>query len=259
MKKILILLIASASMLLADANVTTTAVVEGVKAEKVVTATTKTEVASDAMVKKPCKCKTKGMKLEQKKCKCASGAKCSCKGECKGMKKNRNSTKGMNRGNYGHKNFKKGNKRAKKSPLLVEKGLTPLLRIVMMSAKDKLLGLDVEQYAKLMVIKKDMMTRSKEMKKELRAISKSVKMSVASGTTVDAIRDDVIKLASLRANITLLRIECMNRTKEILTKDQLIYLLGKSANKRNKSHAKKCNSKKCHSKKDNRNRYNKNR
>lgn len=247
MKKILIMILALASMLLADANVTepvastTDTVVEAVGVDKVVTPTTTTEVTDVNR----CKCKTKSIGMQQNRCKCTSGGKCDGKGDCKckGMK-NSNYSKGNN----ANKSFKNA-KKSQKTQFLINRGLTPLLRMTMMSAKDPLLGLDVEQFTQLSAIKADIMPRAQKIKTELKTLRHSVTMAVTSGTTVEAIKVDVERLGALKAEQTLLRIECMNRTKAVLTKDQLIYLLSKSTSKN-----KNCNSSKCRE-----NRYNKNR
>ena len=247
MKKILIMMIASASMLLAEANTTTPVTttdtaVKAVVVDKVVSVDT-------TQLKKPCKCKTKATVTPQStKSKCtAMGKKCNCTGacKCKGMKnaKSMKHTKAMQRG----KNLNKNKKRAKNSSLLLKKGLTPLLKIVMKSIKDPLLGLSDKQKSQLIAIKTLIQPKSIAIKEEIRTLSYSIVTAVTSGTTVEAIKSDMERLGSLRVVATLLRIKCINTTKAILTKDQLIYLLNKSTNKKSKK--KKCNAKRCHSKK----------
>ncbi|MFK5975213.1 MAG: hypothetical protein QM493_01780 [Sulfurovum sp.] len=258
MKKILIMMIASASLLLADGNVTKTtevttpevAVKVSETAPVVVATVVKAVETTSVAVKKPCKCKTKAIVVDtpKAKCKCTTGTKCECKGgcKCKGMKKhhkNHNHVKGMHRG----MNKGKHGKRKHSSSLLIKRGLTPLLKVVMMSSKDRLLGLDVEQFKELVTIKNDMMPRSKSLKKDIRTKKRAIQLAITSGTTVEAIKADMEELALLRTDATLLRIECINRTKAVLTKDQLIYLLGKSIRKNSKQ-KKRCNSKRCYKK-----------
>ena len=246
MKRILTLIIASASLLLADGNTTTIEVttpevaVQKVEVKAVETApivvtpevkVIKTPVvvvpkvkvpavATPIVLKKPCKCIKKRMHR-------------------------RDIMKAMKSKNS--KRFNKYKKRKHNSSLLVKRGLTPLLKVVMMSAKDPLLGLDGEQLSIFRTIKKDIMPRSKSLKKDIRAKKRAIQLAITAGTTVEAIKVDMKDLALLRADATLLRIECINRTKAVLSKDQLIYLLGKSIRK-NRMQKHKCNAKRCHKK-----------
>lgn len=234
-------MIASASLLLAEGNITTT------------TEVTTPEVAVKAVETKPA---VVAPVVFTPKCKCITPTNCNCVGECrcKNMKRqNRNQNskgmnRGMNRGKYGNRNFNKNKKRANRSQLLINRGLTPLLRVVMMSSKDPLLGLNVEQFTQLSVIKKDIIPRSQKLRKELRTLRHSTTVAIASGATVDAVKADIERLGAIKAEQTLLRIECINKTKAVLNKDQIIYLLGKSVRK-NSNHKKRWSSKKCNSKK----------
>ena len=224
-------MIASASLLLAEGNVTAPVTTTKDTAVKAVAVDKTVATTSDVQLQKPCKC--------------ISNAKCNCKGACKCK------GKGMNRGKYskyGNKNFKRKNRKSKGSQLLINRGLTPLLRVVMMSSKDPLLGLNVEQFTQLSVIKKDIIPRSQKLRKELRTLRHSTTVAIASGATVDAVKADIERLGAIKAEQTLLRIECINKTKAVLNKDQIIYLLGKSVRK-NSNHKKRWSSKKCNSKK----------
>jgi hypothetical protein len=57
-------------------------------------------------------------------------------------------------------------------------------------------------------------------------------MGTLSGKSSAELKDKVEKLAMLEAEATMVHIECINQTKKILTKDQLIYMLQKSLQKK---------------------------
>jgi hypothetical protein len=67
------------------------------------------------------------------------------------------------------------------------------------------------------------------LKKEILPLPRSILQGTYSGKTADTLKEDVKKLGQLEAEATIVQLQCIEETKKVLTKDQLIYLLQKSA------------------------------
>ena len=134
---------------------------------------------------------------------------------------------GKKMGKHG-KNMRKKNKRMMHSPFLIKHGLPHMGKLVMRSWDDPVFGLTAEQKTKLEGIRKRAMGSTMNIKKEILPLTKSILSGVMSGKTADELKDQVKKLGELEAEATITQIRCIEETKNVLTKGQLIYLLQKS-------------------------------
>jgi len=131
-------------------------------------------------------------------------------------------------------------KKMRHSPFLIKHGLPHMSKLVMRSWDDPVFGLTAEQKTKLEDIRKRTMGSVKNIKKEILPMTKSILSEVMSGKTADELKDQVKKLGDLQAEATIVQIQCIEETKNVLTKNQLIYLLQKSM-ERKKMKKKKMN------------------
>ena len=130
----------------------------------------------------------------------------------------------------GKKMRKRGMQQSKKmhSPFLIKHGLPHMSRIVMLSWGDPAFGLTAEQKTALESIRKKTMGSVIKIKKEIMPLTKSILAETYSGKSADEMKERVKKLGELEAEATIVQLQCIEETKKILTKEQLIYLLQKS-------------------------------
>ncbi len=183
MKKITLVMIASASMLLAAPAMDSNMNMQG-----------------------------KGMKVMQK-----SKA---CQGKDKQCNKNRMK-----------KNMKKN---MKNSPFLIKHGLPHLSKIIMPYMNDPSFNLTANQKDKLTKVRVDTMGVIMETKPKVIALRKEIVNASTSGTNARDLKDKVVELALLEATATMAHLKCIDETKKILTKDQLLFLFVKKNNKHGK-------------------------
>jgi len=126
-------------------------------------------------------------------------------------------------------------KKKMNSPFLIKHGLPHLTKDVMRNWDNPAFALTAEQKEKLTAVRKETMGSVKKLKPEVMALKKEIVQASTSGTKAADLKEKVDKLASLEAEATMVHLNCIEKTKEILTKDQLLFLL---ANK-NKMHGKK--------------------
>jgi len=138
---------------------------------------------------------------------------------------------GKKMGMQGKNMRKKMMKHMKKthSPFLIKQGLPHMSKLVMLSWNDQAFGLTEEQKTTLEGIRKKTMGSIANLKKEILPLTKSILTGTYSGKTADELKEDVKKLGQLEAEATIIQIQCIEETKKVLSKDQLIYLLQKSA------------------------------
>ncbi len=143
-------------------------------------------------------------------------------------------------GMHGKNMKKKGmsNKKMIHSPFLIKQGLPHMSKLVMRSWDDPVFGLTADQKTKLEDIRKRTMGSIMNIKKEILPLTKSILSGVMGGKTADELNDQVKKLGELEAEATIVQIRCIEETKNVLSKDQLIYLLQKSI--QHKQMNKKC-------------------
>jgi len=130
---------------------------------------------------------------------------------------------------------KKMMKKKMNSPFLIKHGLPHLTKDVMRNWDNPTFGLTADQKEKLTAVRKETMGAVMKLKPEVMALKKEIVQASTSGTKAADLKEKVDKLASLEAEATMVHLSCIEKTKDILTKDQLLFLL---ANK-NKMHGKK--------------------
>lgn len=148
---------------------------------------------------------------------------------CKGMKMMKCKCKGpkMGQGMQGNKMMqgKMIMKKKMNSPFLIKHGLPHLSKMIMPFMEDPGFALTADQKEKLAKVRTETMGAIMEIKPEVVSLRKSIVNASASGTSSADLKEKVEKLASLEAKATMVHLKCIEETKAILTKDQLLYLL----------------------------------
>jgi len=190
MKKTTLIMLASASMLLASPSQVNDMKPQGMKNMQSKSANQKT------CKKKPCNKKVCKQRYKNK------------------MNKKRKNAKGM------------------ESPFLIQKGLPHLGKMIMPYMDDPAFGLSTEQKDKLTKLKATTMGVMTKLMPEVKALRKEIVEESLSGTSSDALNDKVAKLSLLQGTATMTQLKCIEETKAILTKDQLVFMLMHNKNKK---------------------------
>jgi len=111
------------------------------------------------------------------------------------------------------------------SPFLVKHGLPHLTKDVMGNWGNPAFALTAEQKEKLTAVKKETMGTVKKLKPEIVTLRKEIVQASTSGAKAADLKGKVDKLASLEAEATMVHLSCIEKTKDILTKEQLLFLL----------------------------------
>ena len=126
-------------------------------------------------------------------------------------------------------------KKKMNSPFLIKHGLPHLTKDVMKNWDNPAFELTAEQKEKLTAVRKETMGAVMKLKPEVIALRKEIVQASTSGAKAADLKEKVDKLASMEAEATMVHLGCIEKTKDILTKDQLLFLI---ANK-NKQHGMK--------------------
>lgn len=130
-------------------------------------------------------------------------------------------------GMHGNKKMMK-NKMSKKkmnSPFLIKHGLPHLSKMIMPYMSDPQFNLTADQKEKLTKVRVQTMGVVMETKPKVIALRKEIVNASTSGTKADDLKEKVAKLSLLQATATMAHLKCIEETKEILSKDQLLFLL----------------------------------
>ena len=198
MKKTTLLMIASASMLLAAPAVNNT--------------TTPANAPQKGMFIMG---KGQGGGMNMKNCKCKMPG----KGQCKS-------------GNKMQKKMMK-QKMKMKSPFLIKHGLPHLTKMIMPYMNDPAFNLTAEQKFQLAKVRKTTMSAIMEAKPKVMALRKEIVRASQAGVSSDKLKDKVAELALLEAAATMTHLKCIESTKAILTKDQIYFLLTNKSKRMN--------------------------
>ncbi len=116
-------------------------------------------------------------------------------------------------------------KKVTESPFLIKRGLPHLSAMVMQNWDDTSLALSKEQQNSLTAVREHTMGEVGRLKNEILPLRASITSAVLSGTSSAELKEKVEKLAKLEAEATMVHIKCIEDTKNILSKDQMIYLM----------------------------------
>ncbi len=108
----------------------------------------------------------------------------------------------------------------KQVPFLIQDRLPHLTKMIHMLWDDEDLALTKKQKEKLLVIKQETLSRLKELKQKITQLENSIVEASNKGENPQTLEKDVQKLASLRAQATMVHLRCLYNTRKILTKDQ---------------------------------------
>jgi len=109
-------------------------------------------------------------------------------------------------------------------PFLIQGQLPHLTGMVKILWDDEDLALTADQQKKLIVVRKSTMSRAKALGKQVNALESKIVLASEKGATPESLKADVNRLASLRAQATIVHLECIYNTREILTTEQLYIL-----------------------------------
>ncbi|MBD3790312.1 MAG: hypothetical protein IE885_08140 [Campylobacterales bacterium] len=117
------------------------------------------------------------------------------------------------------------------SPFLIKFGLPHMTKMVMQHWDEPAFALTNEQKEQLLKVRKETMGAVIQIKPEVIALRNEIVSAGTSGASADSLKEKVEKLASLEANATMVQLRCIEKTKEILNKDQLLFLLSHRKNR----------------------------
>ena len=133
---------------------------------------------------------------------------------------------GVNAQAPSQKMMKKGNKKAG-SPFLITVGLPHMTKLVKQHWDDPKLGLSGEQKEKLLVVRKATISGVKAVKPQIMQLEQKIKQMTMAGADTAKITPLIDKVAKLKADASKVHVQCIHDTKNILTKEQVAYLLGR--------------------------------
>ena len=112
-------------------------------------------------------------------------------------------------------------KKVQGKPFLIQGQLPHLTMLVKVFWDDEDVALTSKQKEKLMKIRLQTMGGAKALAKEINPLEASIVKRSNAGVSPQSLKEDVIKLAELRAKATIIHLECIYNTRAILTKEQL--------------------------------------
>lgn len=111
------------------------------------------------------------------------------------------------------------------SPFLIKQGLPHMTKLIMRHIDDKSFGLTPDQKEQLAKVRTATIDSIQEITPQVIALRDEIVKASTSGTPAAELKEKVEKLAALEASATMTHLKCIEDTKAILTKDQLLYLL----------------------------------
>ena len=112
-------------------------------------------------------------------------------------------------------------KKTQGKPFLIQGELPHLTMMVKILWEDEDLALSAAQKKELLKIRKETMGGAKALAKQINPLEAQIVKKSFSGAKPASLKADVTKLANLRAKATMIHLECIYKTRGILSKDQL--------------------------------------
>jgi hypothetical protein len=109
-------------------------------------------------------------------------------------------------------------------PFLIQGKLPHLTMQVKILWNDADLALTAEQKKELLVVRKHTLSRAKKLKLQIIKLEDKVVKASQDGLNPRQMKKDVDTIAKLRAEATMVHLECIYKTRKILSEDQLYIL-----------------------------------
>jgi len=106
-------------------------------------------------------------------------------------------------------------------PFLIQNKLPHLSGAVKTLWDDTDLALSEEQKEKLTVVRKNTIKQVKALSKEINKLETYIVKAAFDGKELKNLKEDIYKLAKLRADASIIHLKCIYSTREILSKEQL--------------------------------------
>ncbi len=115
------------------------------------------------------------------------------------------------------------------SPFLITGKLAHLTKLLMQQWDNPELNLSTGQKDKLIVIRKKTISGVRTLSPSILALQKQITNEILSGKDPKELEPKVKKLANMKAEATMIHLECIYMTNAILDKDQLALLTNRQA------------------------------
>ena len=106
-------------------------------------------------------------------------------------------------------------------PFLIQGKLPHLTGMVKILWDDEDLALSEAQKEKLIVVRKNTMKQAKALGQKVNKLEASIVKASLNGVKPEDLKEDMYKLAKLRADASMVHLVCIYETRNILSKDQL--------------------------------------
>lgn len=118
-------------------------------------------------------------------------------------------------------NANQGAKKQVSKPFLIQGKLPHLTMMVKIMWDDEDVALTPAQKQKLLVVRKETLTQAKSLNKEIIPLEAEIVKASDEGVKPEKLQEKVQHLADLRAKATMVHLDCIYKTRNILTKEQL--------------------------------------
>ncbi len=118
-------------------------------------------------------------------------------------------------------NASQGAKKQLSKPFLIQGKLPHLTMMVKILWDDEDVALTPAQKQKLLVVRKETIKQAKSLNKEIIPLEAEIVKASNEGVKPEKLHSKVQHLADLRAKATMVHLECIYKTRNILTKEQL--------------------------------------
>jgi hypothetical protein len=105
-------------------------------------------------------------------------------------------------------------------PFLIQGKLPHLTLMVKQMWNDQDLALTKQQKTKLLLIRKETLSQAKRLNKKIIKLENKIVQASNNNVKPQKLKDDVFKLANLRAQATMVHLKCIYKTRKVLTQDQ---------------------------------------
>ena len=114
---------------------------------------------------------------------------------------------------------------SKSSPFLITGKIPHLTKLLMQQWDDPELNLSDQQKPKLLKIRKETLTKVRDLAPEIGSLENQVADGILAGKTAEDLSSIVMTIAKLKAEETMIQLRCIDATQKVLDQRQLDVLL----------------------------------